>query len=118
MNPSSHRPESRPPKPPHLYRLMAVLAGPLERVLGITCRDFTQLASEKLDRPLTPGERRRYFLHRLLCDICRRQEKRIQQINRLAGAAIRESSRDTNVKLDNETLGRIRERVAREINRE
>ncbi len=118
MNPASHRPESHPPKPPRLYRLMAVLAGPLERVLGITCRDFTQLASEKLDRPLTPGERRRYFLHRLLCDICRRQERRMQQLNRLAGQSLKRAGEDAAVKLADDARARLRECLAQELKKD
>jgi hypothetical protein len=87
----------------------------MEKLLGLTCRDFTRLASARLDRPLAGGERRRYFLHRLMCDVCRRQEKRLLQLNHLAGEAIRRTGDDTHVKLPDAARDRIRDRVAQEL---
>jgi len=98
-----------------VYRLFAAVAGPLEKMLGITCRDYTQLASVKLDQPLSVSERRRYFFHRLMCDICRRQEKRLRQLNRLASATLKQAGDDAMVKLDDEARGRIRHRILEEL---
>lgn len=97
---------------------MMWLMTPAEKLLQITCRDFIQLASEKTDRPLSATETGRYYLHRMMCRICRNQEKRIHQINHLAGEAIRECADDEAVKLAAEARDRIRERVAQEMNRD
>ncbi len=102
-------------KTPMVYRLFAAVAGPLEKILGITCRDFTQLASAKLDQPLSAGERSRYLLHRLLCDICRRQENRMRQLNHLASATLRQAGDDAMVTLDDEARERIRKRILEEL---
>jgi len=91
------------------------MLGPLEKVLGVSCRDFTRLASAKLDQPLSVGERSRYFLHRLICDICRRQEKRMHQLNRLASATLQRAGDDAMVKLDDEARERIRKRILEEL---
>ena len=113
----SEQPAFRPVATPRFYRVLAALVGPLEKILGITCRDFTQLASIKLDRSLTVFERSRYFLHRLMCGLCRRQERRMRQLNRLAGDVISRAGRDAEVKLDAEARERIRERLERELKR-
>ena len=91
------------------------MLGPVEKALGVSCRDFTRLASAKLDQPLSAGERSRYLLHRLICDICRRQERRMRQVNALAAESLRRASSTTEAQLDAAARERIRERVAREI---
>ena len=108
--------KSAPPRLPGLYRLMAAMLGPLEKILGITCRDFTRLASEKLDRPLTSGEQRRYWFHGLICSICRRQEQRMRQINTLAGKVLTNASTDAAVTMEEESRLRLRQRLERELN--
>jgi hypothetical protein len=115
MNPPTNQPEFRPVPTPKFYRALAAVAGPLEKILGITCRDFTQLASARLDRALTGGERVRYVLHRLACGLCRKQERRVQQLNRLAGDVLKRAAAEPAVKLDDEARSRIRERLAREL---
>ena len=118
MNSPSHQPKFRPTPTPKFYRALASVAGPLEKILGITCRDFTQLASTRLDRQLTGGERIRYFLHRLVCSLCRKQERRVQQLNQLAGDVLKRATDEPSVKLDDEARARIRESVARELKRD
>jgi len=115
MNSPNPPTEKRPPLPPRLYRVFGAILGPVEKALGISCRDFTQLASAKLDQPLSAGEHCRYFLHRLICDICRRQEKRLRQLNRLASATLKQAGDDAMVKLDDEARERIRKRILEEL---
>jgi hypothetical protein len=114
----SDQPDFRPAKTPRFYRALAAVAGPLEKILGITCRDFTWLASAKLDRPLTLMERSRYFLHRIVCSLCRKQERRMQQLNRLAGDVIVRTEKDNASQLPEDARARIRERLARELKRD
>jgi hypothetical protein len=115
MNSPSNQPEFRPAPTPKFYRALAAVAGPLEKILGITCRDFTQLASARIDRTLTGGERVRYVLHRLACGLCRKQERRVRQLNQLAGDVLKRAADEPAVKLDDEVRSRIRERVLREL---
>jgi hypothetical protein len=68
-------------------RLMA----PIERWLHASCRHFTKLASERMDRALTARERMFYRLHRWMCAICRKQDNRIRHLHELAGLASQES---------------------------
>lgn len=115
MKTSSEQPEFRPVATPGIYRALAAVAGPLEKILGITCRDFTQLASAKLDRSLTLFEGSRYLLHRLVCSLCRKQERRMRQLNRLAGDVLMQAGSDATVKLDAKVRARIAQRVLEEI---
>jgi hypothetical protein len=103
------------PPPPRLYRIAGRLLGPLEKMLGITCRDFTELSSEKHECALGTRKNIRYFLHWLVCAICRKQERRMGQLDRLAGDVIVREGSDPSVKLAPETRERIRERTALEI---
>jgi hypothetical protein len=103
------------PPPPWLYRVAGRLLGPLEKMLGITCRDFVELSSEKHECALSAGKNIRYFLHRLICAICRKQERRMEHLDRLAGNVISREDSDLSVKLAPETRERIREHVALEI---
>lgn len=114
MNPPTPSPQL-PPRPPAWYRWHGVVLGPVEKLLGITCREFTRLASDRLDRRLKPGERLRYWVHRLICDICRRQDRRLRQLNALAGAALRGAHQDSTVQLDATVRERIRERLRQEL---
>ena len=117
MNLPSEQSEFRPSKTPKFYSALAAVAGPLEKILGITCRDFTWLASAKLDRSLTFVERGQYLLHRLVCSLCRKQERRMRQLNRLAGDVLTRAGDETKVQLDAEARARIRERLAQELKR-
>lgn len=105
-----------PPRPPWLYRAMNAVLGPLEHWLKLDCRSFTRLASEKLDRPLTSGERLRYRLHRIVCAICRRQDNRLQRLHKVVHQAAQHPAKGQE-ELPNEARERIRQRVAEELRR-
>lgn len=50
----------------------------------IKCREATRLASEALDRQLSPGERLSLALHRLICPPCRRFAEQLQWMRQMA----------------------------------
>ncbi|ENX15508.1 hypothetical protein F895_02054 [Acinetobacter sp. CIP 64.2] len=52
----------------------------------LTCRQATQLLSEKQDRPLLLREQTHLQLHLLACRSCRRYGKQIKSLSQLAQA--------------------------------
>ncbi|UUM26632.1 zf-HC2 domain-containing protein [Acinetobacter colistiniresistens] len=52
----------------------------------LTCRQATQLLSEKQDRPLLLREQTHLQLHLLACRSCRRYGKQIKNLSQLAQA--------------------------------
>ncbi|MCU4582177.1 zf-HC2 domain-containing protein [Acinetobacter gyllenbergii] len=52
----------------------------------LTCRQATQLLSEKQDRPLLRLEQTHLQLHVLACRSCRRYGKQIKSLSQLAKA--------------------------------
>ncbi|WP_426453206.1 zf-HC2 domain-containing protein [Acinetobacter sp. KB005] len=52
----------------------------------LTCRQATQLLSEKQDRPLLLREKSGLQLHLLACQSCRRYSKQIKTISQLSKA--------------------------------
>jgi hypothetical protein len=113
----SSSPPSSPSRPPTpgLYRLLLRLLGPAEKRLGITCRDFIELSSERHECSLGPRKQTRYLLHWLVCALCRKQERRLEQLNRLTSEVVAAAGTDPEVTLPAEARERIRERVAQEI---
>jgi hypothetical protein len=107
---------STPPRPSGIYRAMAVVMHPLERLLGLGCRTFTRLASARLDRTLTWRERGGYALHWLLCSICRRQAARGKCLHELLKFDRGEKLSDATLSADAKT--KLRERVQAELNLE
>lgn len=65
-------PIETPPPPPRGYRLMQAMMGPMMKRLGLSCREFAELCSLRMDRPLTLPESLRYRFHAMMCGICRR----------------------------------------------
>jgi len=59
-----------------LHRLMA----PWLHLTGTSCRHFIDLASARLDRPLTLGEALRYRFHWVICRYCRLAGPHYEQI--------------------------------------
>ena len=70
-------------RPPWFYRFMMSFIGLFDRWLHLSCRSFTQLASEKHERKLSAMERFRQALHRMMCGMCRLAEKRLDRIHSL-----------------------------------
>ncbi|MEX2581389.1 MAG: hypothetical protein WD342_20195 [Verrucomicrobiales bacterium] len=65
-------PAETPPPPPRGYRFVQTMMGPLMKRLGLSCREFAELASLRMDRPLTRSEAMRFRFHSLMCSVCRR----------------------------------------------
>ncbi|MFM2294940.1 MAG: hypothetical protein RLZZ350_1353 [Verrucomicrobiota bacterium] len=107
---------STPPRPPGIYRALAVVMHPLERLLGLGCRTFTRLASARLDRALTLRERIGYALHWLMCSICRQQAARGQCLHELLKLGHGEKLSEAT--LSAEAKAKLRERVQAELNLE
>jgi hypothetical protein len=103
-------PPRHPRRPGLIYRWMMAFIGLFDRWLHLSCRSFIELASEKHERPLRRGERIRQGFHRLICRICRVQERRLDQLRRLA----REAAEDDAV-LDAELSPAARERIGRAV---
>lgn len=79
----------------------------------LSCREYSKLASKKLDAPLSPWEQFTYVVHRALCMVCRRYERQIQAIN---GAAKSYATREleTHVELSPAAKERLKEAILRE----
>lgn len=113
------------PRPPLRYRLMQALMGPVMRPLKMSCRDFAELCSVKMDRPLTFSESLRYRFHALMCGVCRRLPRQFDAIREamtscdVCGAGDHDTGHDESetlqhpeeMHLDNDALSRIRERI-------
>jgi predicted anti-sigma-YlaC factor YlaD len=75
------------PKSPDFlaYRFIHALTGSLWKKLGLSCRQYFELCSDRLDRELTPAEKRTYDKHSRLCSVCRPvpgQFKKLREILR------------------------------------
>lgn len=61
------------------------------RRLVITCEEYTELASKRLEDDPTPFERRAFFIHHIICFVCRRFLRQLRAIHegceRLADSA-------------------------------
>jgi len=65
-------PAETPPPPPRGYRLMQVMMGPVLGAFGLSCREFAELSSLRMDRSLTVSEALRFRFHSMMCGVCRR----------------------------------------------
>jgi len=114
MSPSS-RPVPR--KLGWTYRWMMGLVGYFERWLLMSCRTFTRLASEKHERPLTRFERTRQRLHRLVCEVCRTQERRLERLRDLVREIAADTDEFATVRLTESAARAIRDAMAAEARR-
>lgn len=73
-------PVEAPPPPPRAYRLMQAMMGPMMKHFGLSCRQFAELCSLRMDRPLTFSESLRYRFHAMMCGICRRLPAQFEAI--------------------------------------
>lgn len=104
---------ARPRRPGRCYRAVMGFLGLFDRWLHLSCRAFIRLASEKHERPLTLGERRRQTVHRLMCGICRLQERRMEQLLTLAHDVAHHSGEDSRAELSPESIERMRRAMAK-----
>jgi hypothetical protein len=80
--------------------------------LHLSRRLFIRLASEKYKRPLMAGERIRQAMHRMMCSLCRIQERRIDQLQILAHEVGGNSTEGGRAELSSACLERIRKAMA------
>lgn len=116
MNTQGHPLDAdRTPRPPRLYRVMTAIMAPVEGLLRFNCRHFMRLASERCDRPLSTSETLFYHAHRWMCGICRRQEKRLQQVRALVNSSTHASMDDGTVHLAEDARAHLQRRLAQEL---
>ncbi|MBV6500255.1 MAG: hypothetical protein CJBNEKGG_02728 [Prosthecobacter sp.] len=56
---------------------------PALKLMGMSCRHFAKLSSERLDRPLTASEALRLRFHGLMCHVCRPLPRQFENLRRL-----------------------------------
>ena len=103
------------PRPPAFYRAMTTLIGPLEHWLGLGCRSYTRLASERLDRRLTLRDRLVCRLHWLICSICRAQNRRTEHLHELFKLAGGGQKLCDSAKMSDEAREKMRRQLAEEL---
>jgi hypothetical protein len=91
------------------YRWMMMFLGLLDGWLHLSCRSFIKLASEGFDRDLSLRERGLQAMHRVLCGLCRLQERRLRQLRALAHELTRAEGDLPPVELSPEAAARIRQ---------
>lgn len=62
---------------------MQGMTWPLMKLMGMSCRHFAKLCSERLDRPLTTSEVLRLRFHGLMCHVCRPLPRQFENLRRL-----------------------------------
>ena len=75
----------------------------------VDCREATALAQAALDRPLTPWERLKLGIHRLICGPCRIYQRQIEMLRRVSAELGRRGTDDA--ALDDGARQRIRARL-------
>lgn len=99
-----------PPAPGILYRIMQGMTWPLMKLMGMSCRHFAKLCSERLDRPLTLPEKLRLRFHGLMCHVCRPLPKQFENLRRLTRCCVEHTTEQTNdAELPPEAQATIRE---------
>lgn len=72
----------------------------------LSCKRHTELASHSLDRKLTAKEKIQYYIHHLICIMCRRFERQLRVIQGAAKILCDEPAQ--NECLSDEAKNRIR----------
>ncbi len=87
---------------------MHKLIGPVLHAFGLSCRRFNELASLRLDVPLTFKERISFTLHRMVCSICRPMPRQLARL-RAWMLATDQADQDNPAPLPQEVTTRIRD---------
>lgn len=105
------------PRPPLRYRLMMAAMLPIEMISGASCRTFARLDSERLLRALGAVEWAFYWMHRMMCGVCRRHARTMEVLR----TQIREidvgGGHDPGCCVPEDARDRIRRALARELRR-
>ena len=89
--------------PPLRHSFIHRLLAPWLHLAGVSCRYFIDLASVRLDRPLTLGEKLRYYFHWIICRYCRLAGSQYAMLINL----VRECDEVSAVSLSREALQRF-----------
>ncbi len=73
-------PAEIPPPPPRGYRLMQAMMAPMMKRFGLSCREFAELTSLRMDRPLSFSESFRFRFHAMMCGVCRHFPAQFEEI--------------------------------------
>jgi hypothetical protein len=89
---------------------------PVLKLMGMSCRHFANLCSERLDRPLTPSETLRLRFHGLMCHVCRPLPKQFEHLRCLTRCCGQEAPAESlqRVEIPLEAKTTIREALVRE----
>lgn len=94
---------------------MQGMTWPLMKLMGMSCRHFATLCSERLDRPLTLPEKLRIRFHRLMCHVCRPLPLQFENLRRLTRCCGGHTKQQTNeIDLSPEARSSIREALVHE----
>lgn len=77
----------RPVPPPRHYRVLHAILCPVMKLMGLSCRQFAELASFRMDRPLSRWESARFRFHRTMCGLCRRLPTQLENLRTLTRCA-------------------------------
>lgn len=104
------------PPLPGSYQRSHRLLGPGLHKLHVSCRHFSDLTLQSMDRPLTRGEKFRSRFHFMICSVCRKFEKQMRSLPALVQASFADQEAR---KPDPEFLTSVRsklERISKEPN--
>lgn len=75
---------------------------------ALSCDVHTRIVSAALDRKLTPLEKTKYFIHGLVCHLCRRYEKQLKAMRKTTRQNAFEFGQRTNRALTPESKERMK----------
>lgn len=78
------------PPPPESYRRSHKLLGPGLHKLHLSCSHAAEINLQSMDRPLTPGEKVRHWIHYIICPVCRKFEKQMCSLSALVRSSFTE----------------------------
>jgi len=86
-----------------------------EQWLDLTCRSFIHRVSEGFERTLSPLEKLKQTTHRLICSVCRVQERRLAQLRALVSMLGKTSPDTPAEQLSTHAVERIREAMSQSL---
>ena len=57
------------------------ILGPILYTLGLSCREFTELAARRMDEKLTTCESLRFRTHWIICSVCRQLPRQLENLS-------------------------------------
>lgn len=72
--------------------MMHTILCPVMKLMGLSCRQFAELAAARMDRPLSGWESLRFRFHRAMCGLCRRLPVQLENLRTLTRCACAEEA--------------------------